>query len=76
MAFTITRFESNRALIGSSQTRDRKHDITSLKDLKQKIIKIWHNIPTKTCNKPINTINNCVNFVLKAKLNIIRIELI
>lgn len=44
-----------------------KLKITSLKDLEQKVLEIWNNIPAKVCSDLVNTMNDRVNCVIRAK---------
>jgi hypothetical protein len=45
----------------------RKLQLTSIRELEQKVIEIWNNIPTEVCNRLVNTMNDRVNCVLRAK---------
>lgn len=45
----------------------RKFHLTSLRELETKVVEIWNSIPAEVCSKLVNTMNDRINCVLRAK---------
>jgi len=45
----------------------RKLRLTSIREMEQKVMEIWNNIPTEVCFKLVNTMNDRVDCVLRAE---------